>query len=216
MFSAAAASAFLSFLPMLPSQILLNNLLYDAGQMAIPSDRVDEEQLARPSHWDIGFIRRFMLFFGPISSMFDFLTFAVMLNLFSAGPELFRSGWFVESLATQTLVIFVIRTRRSPFWRSRPGRLITLAALAVVAIGAALPFTSVGGDLGFVALPARFFAVLMLMVAAYLTLVELGKREFYAHIEAGPRPVATGRSHPDRRLGRRAAAFSHKGTLSRS
>jgi len=201
---------------MLPSQILLNNLLYDAGQMAIPSDRVDEEQLARPSHWDIGFIRRFMLFFGPISSMFDFLTFAVMLNLFNAGPELFRSGWFVESLATQTLVIFVIRTRRSPFWRSRPGRLITVAALAVVAIGAALPFTAVGGDLGFVALPARFFAVLMLMVVAYLTLVELGKREFYAHIEAGPHAVATGRSHHDRRVSRRAAAFSHKGTLSRS
>src|ERR1051326_4791743 len=108
MFSAAAASAFLPFLPMLPSQILLNNLLYDGGQMAIPSDRVDEEQLARPSHWDVGFIRRFMVFFGPVSSLFDFLTFAVMLHLFDAGPNLFRAGWFVESLATQCLVIFVI------------------------------------------------------------------------------------------------------------
>jgi Mg2+-importing ATPase len=216
MFSAAAASAFLTFLPMLPSQILLNNLLYDAGQMAIPSDRVDEEQLARPSHWDIGFIRRFMLFFGPISSMFDFLTFAVMVHLFNAGPELFRSGWFVESLATQTLVIFVIRTRRSPFWRSRPGRLITVAALSVVAIGAALPFLSIGSDLGFVPLPAGFFAVLGLMVVAYLALVELGKREFFAHVEPGVRPLSAARSSHERRVRRRAAAFSHKGTLSRS
>ena len=213
MFSAAAASAFLNFLPMLPSQILLNNLLYDAGQMAIPSDRVDEEQLARPSHWDIGFIRRFMLFFGPISSMFDFLTFAVMLNLFSAGPELFRSGWFVESLATQTLVIFVIRTRRSPFWRSRPGRLITIAALSVVAVGATLPFLPIGGELGFVALPAGFFAVLLLMVAGYLALVELGKREFYAHVEGETQPLSAARSHHQRRLARRAAVFSHRGAL---
>ena len=120
MFSAAVASTFLSFLPMLPSQILLNNLLYDASQMTIPTDHVDPEMLARPSHWDITFIRRFMLVFGPISSLFDFLTFALMLGPFAAGPALFRSGWFVESLATQTLVVFVIRTRRVPFWRSRP------------------------------------------------------------------------------------------------
>jgi Mg2+-importing ATPase len=111
MFSAAAASAVLSFLPMLPSQILLNNLLYDAGQLTIPTDRVDSEQLEAPSHWDIAFIRRFMVFFGPISSVFDFLTFAVMLGVFHAGPDLFRAGWFAESLATQTLVIFAIRTR---------------------------------------------------------------------------------------------------------
>ena len=120
MFSAAVASTFLSFLPMLPSQILLNNLLYDTSQMAIPTDLVDPELVARPSHWDITFIRRFMLTFGPISSIFDFATFAIMLGPFGAGPALFRSGWFVESLATQTLVVFVIRTHRVPFWRSRP------------------------------------------------------------------------------------------------
>ena len=108
MFSMAAASA---VLPMLPSQILLNNLLYDTSQLTIPTDRVDPEQLHAPSHWDIGMIRRFMLFFGPISSLFDFLTFALMLGVFHAGPELFRGGWFAESLATQTLVILAIRTR---------------------------------------------------------------------------------------------------------
>src|SRR5205823_4625494 len=118
MFSAAAASAFLKFLPMLPSQILLNNLLYDSSQMAIPTDTVDEEMLHRPSHWDIASIRRFMMFFGPISSLFDFLTFAIMLGAFHAHAPLFRSGWFVESLATQTWVIFVIRTRRVPFFHS--------------------------------------------------------------------------------------------------
>ena len=111
MFSAAGASLFLSFLPMLPSQILLNNLLYDCSELTIPTDNVDEELLARPEHWDIGFIRRFMIFFGPISSIYDFLTFAVMLRVFHAHAPLFRSGWFVESLATQSLVVFVIRTR---------------------------------------------------------------------------------------------------------
>ena len=210
MFSAAAASAFLPFLPMLPSQILLNNLLYDAGQMSIPTDRADEEQLARPSHWDIGFIRRFMMFFGPISSLFDFLTFAVMLNVFHAGPGLFRSGWFVESLATQSLVIFVIRTRRVPFWRSRPGRLLTAATLVVVATGALLPLSPLGHDLGFRHLPAGFFAVLVAMVVAYLALAEAGKREFYAHL-AGT--VTEARPHHARRVHRRAAPFSHPGAL---
>ncbi|MFF7753312.1 cation transporting ATPase C-terminal domain-containing protein [Streptomyces sp. NPDC007971] len=115
MFSTAGASLVLPFLPMLPSQILLNNLLYDAGQLTIPTDHVDPEQLRAPSHWNIAFIRRSMLFFGPVSSLFDFLTFAVMIEIFHAGAELFRSGWFVESLATQALVVFAIRTRRVPF-----------------------------------------------------------------------------------------------------
>ena len=122
MFSAAAASALLPFLPMLPSQILLNNLLYDSSQLAIPTDRVDEEQLQAPSHWNIAFIRRFMLTFGPISSLFDFLTFGLMLGVLHAGAIEFRTGWFVESLATQTLIIFAIRTRKVPFFRSRPER----------------------------------------------------------------------------------------------
>ena len=129
MFSAAAASGVLPFLPMLPAQILLNNLLYDAGQLTIPTDHVDPEQLLAPSHWDIAFIRRFMLFFGPLSSLFDFLTFGIMLGPLHAGADLFRSGWFVESLATQTLVIFAIRTRRIPFLRSRASWPLTVASL---------------------------------------------------------------------------------------
>ena len=139
MFSVTVAAAFLPFLPMLPFQILLNNLLYDASQMTIPTDRVDEEQLARPSHWDITFIRRFMIRFGPISSLFDFATFAVMLWVFDAAAPEFRSGWFVESLATQTLIVFVIRTRRVPFLRSRPSRPLLVSVLAVVAVGALIP-----------------------------------------------------------------------------
>ena len=118
MFSAAGASLFLSFLPMLPSQILLNNLLYDTGQLAIPTDRVDPEVLARPAAWDIRFVRRFMSVFGPVSSIFDFLTFFVMLGLLHASHAEFRSGWFVESLATQTLVVYVIRTKRIPFFHA--------------------------------------------------------------------------------------------------
>jgi Mg2+-importing ATPase len=192
---------------MLPSQILLNNLLYDDGQMTIPSDRVDEEQLARPSHWDVGFIRRFMVFFGPISSIFDFLTFAVMINVFDAGPRLFRSGWFVESLATQSLVIFVIRTRRVPFLRSRPGRLLTATTLAVVVVGAVLPMSPLGHDLRFRRLPAGFFGVLVLMVAGYLVLVEAGKREFYAHL-AEPMTARASTTNGGCGAGRRGSATS--------
>src|SRR5690348_56 len=140
MFSAAGASVFLTFLPMLPSQILLNNLLYDSSQLAIPTDEVDPEQVAQPTRWDVNFIRRFMLFFGPISSVFNFITSGVMLWVSHAGPALFRSGWFVESLATQTLVIFAIRTRRVPFFRSRPSVPLLMAALGVVTAGAVLPF----------------------------------------------------------------------------
>ncbi len=210
MFSAAAASAFLKFLPMLPSQILLNNLLYDTSQMTIPTDRVDEEQVTRPSHWDMSFIRHFMVFFGPISSIFDFLTFAIMLNVFHAGPELFRSGWFVESIATQTLIIFVIRTRRVPFFHSRSSVAMLVATLLVVAVGASLPFTPWGGTLGFRELPLGYFGALIAMIAVYLTLVELGKLEFFRHWHPGP---GGHRRRPRRREHRLAARFSHKGAL---
>ena len=191
MFSAAAASTFLSFLPMLPGQILLNNLLYDTSQMAIPTDNVDPEMVQRPSHWDVHFIRQFMLVFGPISSLFDFLTFALMLGVFDAGPSLFRSGWFVESLATQTLIVFVIRTRRVPFWRSRPSRPLLFAVLGVVAIGCVLPYSPFAHDLGFRALPAAFFLALGVMVAAYLFLVEIAKRRFFERVPGPAHPLRT-------------------------
>ncbi len=209
MFSAAVASTFLSFLPMLPSQILLNNLLYDTSQMAIPTDRVDAELLARPSHWDIKFIRRFMLLFGPISSLFDFLTFAVMLGPFAAGPALFRSGWFVESLATQTLVVFVIRTHRVPFWRSRPSNPLLGAVLGVIVIGAVLPYSPVSQALGFTALPAAFFAVLAGMVVLYLFLVELAKRRFFERVPGPAHPERPPEVRRERRVRRRASRWVH-------
>ncbi|HET7356426.1 MAG TPA: magnesium-translocating P-type ATPase [Nocardioidaceae bacterium] len=205
MASAAGASLFLPFLPMLPSQILLNNLLYDSSQLAIPTDNVDPEQLLRPSRWDIGFIRRFMVLFGPLSSLFDFLTFAVMLWAFHSGPAQFRSGWFVESLATQTLVIFAIRTRHIPFFRSHASLPLTLAALAVVAVGAVLPATPLARTLGFHPLPAGFFATLAAMVLGYLALVEAGKRWFY---RATPAPAGLPTDLGHRYLRRRAARFS--------
>ena len=188
MFSAAGASLFLSFLPMLPSQILLNNLLYDVGQLAIPTDNVDPETVARPAAWDIGFVRRFMAVFGPVSSIFDFLTFFVMLSVLNASHAEFRSGWFVESLATQTLVVFLIRTRRVPFFRSTPSRAMMITPTAMAIVGAILPFTPAADLLGFATLPLAFFLILVAMVLAYLGLVEVVKSRFYAHEQQRVRP----------------------------
>ncbi len=214
MFSAAGASAFLSFLPMLPSQILLNNLLYDGSQMTIPTDDVDEEMLARPSAWDLGFIRSFMIFFGPLSSIFDFATFGVMIGLLHAHAAEFRTGWFVESLSTQALIIFVIRTRRRPFWKSRPSKPLTIASLVVPAIGVAVPYAPFGHALGFTHLPLVYYPILAAMVIAYLVLVEQAKGVFYKHRAIGA-PVAVREPRRIRRIRRRAARFSHWGTLTR-
>ena len=173
--SMAAASLFLPFLPMLPTQILLNNLLYDLGQLTIPTDNVDETYLEKPQRWDIGLIRNFMLFIGPISSLFDFLTFYVLLHFFHTSEAQFHTGWFVESLATQTLVLFVIRTSKNPF-RSRPSGPLLATCLGVVAIGIYLPFSPLAGVLGFMRLPAGYFAFLAVATGAYLLLVEAAKR----------------------------------------
>ncbi len=207
MFSAAGASFFLSFLPLLPGQVLLNNLLYDVGQLAIPLDSVDEEVLRRPAAWDISFVRRFMVTFGPVSSLFDFATFWVMLSVLNAGNAEFRSGWFIESLATQTLVVFVIRTRRTPFVRSRPGGAMRWLPLVAAGVGAIVPFSPLAERLGFAGLPARFFVILLAMIAIYLLLVELAKVWFYSHISG---PVATGLSSHQlerRHIRRRAIRF---------
>jgi Mg2+-importing ATPase len=210
MFSAAGASLFLSFLPMLPTQILLNNLLYDASEMAIPTDNVDEEQLQRPAHWDTAFIRRFMTFFGPISSIFDFATFGIMIWVFNAHAPLFRSGWFVESLATQSLIIFAIRTHRVPFFHSTPSTPLTLATITCVAIGVLLPFSPLAHVLGFVALPASFLAALAVMIVFYLVLVELGKLRFYRIPPHGP-PVARRRPEREHWIHHRATRWSIPG-----
>jgi Mg2+-importing ATPase len=180
MFSMAAATLFLPFLPMLPLQILLNNLLYDVSEISLPLDHVDDEDLARPARWDMAFIRNFMLAIGPISSLFDFLTFYLLISLFHAQEGLFRSGWFVESLATQVLVIFVIRTRRIP-WRSRPHIWLVVTSLSAVAVAMALPFTPLAPYLGFTPLPASFFGLLALLLVIYLALVQGAKQWFYTY-----------------------------------
>ncbi len=186
MFSAAGGSVLLDFLPMTPTQVLLNNLLYDAGEMTIPTDKVDPELLERPAQWDIRLIRRFMIFFGPISSIFDFATFAVMLFVFHARGSLFQTAWFTESLCTQSLVIFAIRTRRVPFVRSRPGAALTAGTLGSVALAIALPFSPIHAWFGFTPLPLSFLAILFVMVLTYLALVEAGKSLFFRRLPALP------------------------------
>ncbi|HJV07110.1 MAG TPA: magnesium-translocating P-type ATPase [Chromobacteriaceae bacterium] len=178
MFSMAGAALFLPFLPMLPVQILLNNLLYDVSELPIPLDRVDDEDLRQPRHWDMNFIRNFMLIIGPVSSLFDFLTFYLMLTVFHASEALFHTGWFIESMATQVLVIFVIRTRRNPF-KSQPNPWLLIGSLMVVAIAVLLPFTPAGVHLGFVPPPASFFFILIAMVLFYLLVVERIKQWFF-------------------------------------
>jgi len=178
MFSMAGASLLLPFLPMLPTQILLNNILYDISELPIPFDQVDSEDLASPRVLDLGFIRNFMLVIGPISSLFDFLTFFVLLSVLHAGDKVFQTGWFVESLCTQVLVIFVIRTRGS-FLRSRAHPLLTMTSILVVMLAILLPLTPLGGYFGFVPLPLHFYLILGGMVVLYLLAVEVAKRAFY-------------------------------------
>ncbi len=179
MLSMAGAAVLLPFLPMLPSQILLNNLIYDASQTAIPTDDIDPETEAEPARWDIGGLERFMLVFGPISSVFAHLTFGFLLVVLHASESEFHTGWFVESLATQVLVIFAIRTRRSPFWHSRPSRPVVAAALSAIVVAIVLAISPLGGILGFVPLPAPFWAALATFVVAYLAIVEVVKRWLY-------------------------------------
>jgi P-type Mg2+ transporter len=181
MFSMAAASIFLPFLPMLPAQVLLNNFLYDLAQVTIPTDNVDPVFINKPHRWDISLIRDFMVFIGPISSLFDFLTFWALLTIFGASEAQFHTGWFVESLATQTLVLFVIRTAGNPF-RSRPSVPLKVTVLLVVLIGAALPFSPLAGALGFMPMPAGYFVFLFGVTAIYLLIVEVVKRRLMGRL----------------------------------
>jgi Mg2+-importing ATPase len=183
MFSMAVAPIFLPYLPMLPTQILLNNFLYDLAQVTIPTDHVDATYVRKPQRWNIGVLRDFMLTIGPISSLFDFLTFFVLLKVFEASEALFHTGWFVESLATQTLVLFVIRTAGNPL-RSRPSAPLAITTIAVVVLAVLLPYTPAARALGFEPLPAAFFAFLLAVVGAYLFFVELVK----SHLLRRPAP----------------------------
>jgi P-type Mg2+ transporter len=175
MFSMAGAFLFLPFLPMLPTQILLNNFLYDLAQITIPTGNVDDAFIQAPQRWSIGIIQRFMIVIGPLSSIYDFLTFGVLLWVFRASEALFQTGWFVESLATQTLVLFVIRTVGSP-WRSRPSVPLMATTILVVLIGVMLPFTPLAATLGLVPLPGAYFVFLGGVTLTYLGLVEMVKR----------------------------------------
>jgi Mg2+-importing ATPase len=181
MLSMALGTLLLPFLPMLPIQILVNNFLYDLSEVPIPLDRVDPEFIDRPRRWDLSEIRNFMLVIGPVSSIFDFLTFYVMLHVFHAGEALFHTGWFVESLASQVLVIFVIRTRGNPL-RSKPSTVLTMTSIAVVAAAALIPYTPLGARIGFVPAPALFFLILAGMVLVYLALVQAAKARFYRRL----------------------------------
>ncbi len=177
MFSVIGASIFLPFLPMLPIQVLTNNLLYDFSQTAIPTDNVDDEYIAAPRRWDISNIFKFMLFIGPISSIFDYLTYAMMLFLFDAwsNPALFQTGWFVESLLTQTLIIHIIRTARIPFIESRASAALIGTSGVICLIGIVLPFTWAGGALGFVPLPGAYWPLVAAMLLSYAVLTHLVK-----------------------------------------
>ena len=174
MFSMAAATLFLPFLPMLPTQILLNNFLYDLAQVTIPTDNVDPVYIQSPQKWNVRIIRNFMIAIGPISSIFDFLTFYILLAVFRSSETFFHTGWFVESLATQTLVLFVIRTAGRP-WSNRPSLPLASTTVLIVIAGLVLPFSPLARPLGFVPLPAPFFLFLAAAVISYLILVELVK-----------------------------------------
>jgi len=179
-FSMLGASIILPFIPMLPIQVLTNNLLYDFSQTAIPSDDVDPEWLAKPRKWDISGIRRYMLCIGPISSIFDYLTYFIMLYVFNcwANPALFHTGWFVESLFTQALIIHVIRTNKIPFIQSRASKPLLLTSLAIVIFGAWLPYSPLANSLGLVALPPFYWLLLGGMLLSYILLTQVAKTWF--------------------------------------
>jgi len=177
MFSVLGASIFLPFLPMAPIQVLTNNLLYDFSQTAIPTDNVDDDYIAMPRHWDIKNIFKFMIFIGPISSIFDYATYAMMLFVFDAwsDPSLFQTGWFVESLLTQTLIIHIIRTAQVPIIESRASAALLTTSIIICVIGIALPFTWVGSVLGFTPLPWLYWPLVVAMLLSYAILTHLVK-----------------------------------------
>ncbi len=186
MFSVLGASVFVPFLPMLPIQILANNMLYDIGQTAIPTDSVDPEQIEAPRAWDLKALTRFIVFIGPCSSVFDYTTYLVMLYVFHCwdvstpqaaahSASLFQTGWFVESLLTQTLIIHVIRTNKIPFLQSRSSWPVMVLSLAIMAVGVAIPFSPLGPYLGLSALPRLYWPILALTLLCYVALTQGAK-----------------------------------------
>ncbi|MBK8834986.1 MAG: HAD-IC family P-type ATPase [Anaerolineae bacterium] len=182
MFSMAGASLFLPFLPLLAPQILLNNFLSDIPGTAIAGDNVDPEWVAKPRRWNTKFIRNYMVLFGLVSSIFDFATFGVLLFIFRASPEEFRTGWFIESLMTELVIAMVVRTRRV-FFRSRPGTLLWVSTVIVIAITILLPYLPFAGIFGFIPLPAPLMLTVLGLTGLYVLVTEIAKKFFYARIE---------------------------------
>ena len=164
-----------------PLERLLGNLLYDVSELTIPTDNVDKTFIEKPRRLSVKFIRDYTLVFGLISSVFDIITFAILLFIFHASPQQFQSSWFIEGLATQVLIIFVIRTRITPFYRSKPSRLLTISSLTIVAVGFLIPYTPIGALFDFVAPPLEFYLALVGIIASYLVLVEVVKYYFYRY-----------------------------------
>lgn len=180
MFSIAGASLFLLFLPLLPKQILLTNLMTDFPEMAIASDNVDQEMIKKPRRWDMKFIRRFMATFGLVSSFFDYLTFGTLLLLLHATPEQFRTGWFLESVISASLIVLVIRSRE-PFFKSKPGMMLQTATFVIITFVIILPFTPFSPILGFARLPSSFFLMIGLIIILYILTIEIVKKYFYKY-----------------------------------
>lgn len=179
MFSMMGAATFLPFLPMLPSQIVLNNFIYDVAQLSLPTDAVDEDELVKPAHWNLKFIRNYMIVFGSISSIFDFLTFILLYFVYHLNEHQFQTGWFIESIATQIFVIYMIRTKKIPFIKSRPSLPLFVTTLTAVIIAWLIPFTFFGPWLLFERLPLMIMAIIFSYVIIYLLIVEIAKRIFY-------------------------------------
>jgi Mg2+-importing ATPase len=182
MLSMIGASLFLPFFPMTASQILLNNFIYDASQLSIPSDHVDTEYLKKPKHWDMGFIKKYMMIFGPISSIFDFLTFYILYGVLHLNVASFQAGWFIESLGTQILVIYIIRTQKIPFLQSRPSKYLVYTTLGALVIAIILTTKGIGNFFGFSPLPAIAFLIIFGLVIIYLVIMEIVKQIFYKHL----------------------------------
>jgi len=181
MFSMAGASLFLSFLPLLPKQILLTNLLTDFPEMTIATDSVDRELVEKPRRWNIQFIRNFMLTFGILSSIFDYLTFGVLLLILHATTDQFRTGWFLESVISASVTVLVIRTRK-PFFRSKPGKYLLMTTLMTAVVTCLLPITPLAEPLGLQALPLKIFLGIGIIVALYIGAAEIAKRFFYKRV----------------------------------
>jgi Mg2+-importing ATPase len=182
MFSVAAATLFLPYIPMLPVQILLNNFLYDTSQIAIPTDSVDEKYIQQPKHWNIKMIYSYMFIFGITSSFFDIITFYLLYSVFKVSEDQLRTGWFMESLATQILVVFIIRTREIPFIKSKPSKNLTISVLACLLIGWLLPYSPFSNLLHFQPLPNNVLTIIIVLVVVYLFTAEIVKQFIYKFV----------------------------------